>query len=120
MAQTTIHQLKEQDIVEMEVNGGSKIKFAQYISHPNIAAGFIRLGRGDEILEWPYWYEEVVYVTRGSGKITISPPPFTSGEPHDVKSGDLFYIGKGNKVTFQPKDEAFEFLYVTAPNAGVA
>ena len=24
MAQTTIHQLKEQDIVEMEVNGGSK------------------------------------------------------------------------------------------------
>src|SRR5438132_1183939 len=121
MAQaTTIHRLKEQDLAELELAGGSKVKFAQYIRYPNMAAGFIRLRRGEEIRDWPYWYEEVVYVTRGSGRITFSPPPFTSSESHEVKAGDLFYIGKANKVTFETKDEAFELLYITSPDSGVA
>jgi quercetin dioxygenase-like cupin family protein len=119
MTNTTIHRLKDQDIAAFDLGGGSKIKFAQYIKHPNMTAGFIRLGRGEEIRDWPYWYEEVVYVTRGTGRITVWPVPFVSSETHELKAGDLFYIGKATKVTFHGSDDSFEMLYVTTPDSGI-
>jgi len=119
MTNTTIHRLKDQDIAAFDLGGGSKIKFAQYVKNPNMTAGFIRLGRGEEIRDWPYWYEEVVYVTRGTGRITVWHVPFVSSETHELKAGDLFYIGKATKVTFHGNDDSFEMLYVTTPDSGI-
>ena len=53
------------------------------------------------IRDWVYWYHEFVYVTRGRGKVTLSAPPYTTPEVHNVKAGDFFTIPPGLKVTLE-------------------
>lgn len=114
-----VYRLAEKDLVEFKTDDGG-LKVARYIQTPDIRVGFARFEKGTNTValrNWPYWYGEVVYVTRGKGKITHSAPPFTSSEPHEVQPGDLFHISKGSKVTFEAlSDEPFEILYVAYPN----
>ena len=115
-----VYRLTEKDLADFKTGDGAG-KLAGYIKTPNMTAGFARFEKGTMTLRnWPYWYEEVVYITRGKGKITRSDAPFISSESHDVKPGDLFYIPKGSKITFEAvSDEPFELLYITHPDPGV-
>jgi len=115
-----VHRLTEKDLADFKTGDGAG-KLAGYIKTPSMTAGFARFEKGSMTLRnWPYWYEEVVYITRGKGKITRSDAPFISSESHEVKPGDLFYIPKGSKITFEAvSDEPFELLYITHPDPGV-
>jgi mannose-6-phosphate isomerase-like protein (cupin superfamily) len=110
----------EKDYEAFKTGAGSP-ELASHIETPNITAGFARFKPGEGSLrEWPYWYEEVVYVTAGKGKITVNDPPHTDPKAHSVGVGDMLHIGKGAKVTFEATgEESLEILYVTSPNPGL-
>ena len=76
-------------------------------------AGVHRFEKGETWLkEWPYWYHEFVYVTRGRGKITVSVPPYTTSESKNVKAGDLFTLAPSMKVSFEALgDDTFEIVW---------
>lgn len=115
-----VYHFSAKDLKPFETGGGNGMLVA-YIEQPDITAGMVRFEKGKyELKEWPYWYEEVLYVTRGKGKITISPAPQTHPEPHDVVVGDILYVPKGAKVSFEATtEEPFDLFYVTAPNPGL-
>jgi ethanolamine utilization protein EutQ (cupin superfamily) len=119
-AKSKVYRLTDKDYEEFKTGDGSG-KLVEYVKQPNMTAGFARFEKGGPGLRnWPYWYEEVVYITKGKGRITVSPPPHTNPEAHEMKVGDFLYIGKGSKVTFEGlSDEPFELLYVTTPNPGL-
>ena len=77
------------------------------------SAGINRYEKGKTwIRDWPYWYTEVVYVTRGHGKVTLSEPPYATSESTEVKAGDLFTIPKSMKVSFEALgDDVFEIVW---------
>jgi ethanolamine utilization protein EutQ (cupin superfamily) len=116
-----VYRLSERDLTEYKTSDGAG-KLAVCIKTPNITAGFTRFEKGTAtatLRNWPYWYDEVVYITRGKGKITHADPPFTSPEAHEVQAGDLLYIPKGSKVTFEAlSNEPFDLLYITHPDPG--
>lgn len=114
-----IYHLQEKDLTPFETGEG-KQKVVTYVNLPNVTAGFGLLEKGDAFRNWTYWYEEVVYVVRGRASFTVSLPPYTSQERNEIKSGDLFYIGKGHKVSIEPiGEEPFLALFVATPNPGV-
>lgn len=119
-AKTKVYHLADKDYKEFKTGDGAG-KLVEYVNTPNVTAGFARFEKGGLALRnWPYWYEEVVYITRGKGKITVNPAPHTNPEAHEMKVGDFLYIAKGSKVTFEGlSDEPFELLYVTTPNPGL-
>ena len=62
--------------------------------------------------DWTYWYQEVVYVIRGRGRITASLPPYTSSESYEVGSGDVFVVAPSTRVSMEALgDDVFEIFY---------
>ena len=94
----------------------------EYILRPNLVAGKSRLEKDKyELNEWPYWYEEILYVSRGKGEITLSTMPFTDPETREIGEGDFIYIAKGMKVSIAATtSEPMELIYIASPDPRAA
>ena len=78
-----------------------------------MGGGIQRFKKGTYALkDWTYWYQEVVYVIRGRGRITASLPPYTESESHDLSSGDVFVVAPSTRISIEALgDEVFEIFY---------
>ena len=115
MTSMKIHQFGERDLVDLPLADGFTVQLAQYIRHPNMAAGFVRLKRRRAIARLAVLVRRSdVRHERPCDARSLS--PYTSGESHNIKEGDLFYIPRSSKVSIQTQDESFDALYVTYPD----
>lgn len=105
------------DLQPFEYDKGT-VLIGQYITRPNLVAGKSRLEKDKyELNEWPYWYEEIVYVTRGKGEVTLSMPPFANPRTQVINEGDFIYIAIGMKVSIAATtEEPLELIYIASPD----
>jgi len=107
-----IFSVGEKDFRMFESPNG-KFPVAAPMDVPGMSGGIARLVKGEnELKDWTYWYPEVVYVTRGKGRVTGAAPPFNAPKIYDVSSGDFFFIPAGIRIGFEVlSDEPFEFFF---------
>jgi oxalate decarboxylase/phosphoglucose isomerase-like protein (cupin superfamily) len=79
----------------------------------SLAGGLARFVKGKtKLTNWTYWYDEVVYVVSGKGRVTAAAPPFDSPQTYDVGPGDFFTIVSSTRISFEAlTDEPFVFFY---------
>lgn len=106
-----VFSVRESDFEDMDSNG--PVMVAPMMSVPGMAGGIARLEKGrHKVSNWTHWYGEVVYVTRGSGNITASLPPFAESKTYHLNVGDFFYIPVSTRVSFEAtSQEPFEFFF---------
>ena len=106
-----VFSVSESDFEEAHFNGPSLI--APKMNVPGMTGGIARFEKGShKVSNWTHWYGEVVYVTRGSGDITASLPPFAQSKTYRVKVGDFLYIPVSARISFEgTSQEPFEFFY---------
>lgn len=106
-----VFSVSESDFEDMDSNG--PVMVAPMMSIPGMTGGIARLEKGrHKVSNWTHWYGEVVYVTRGSGNITASLPPFAESKTYHLNVGDFFYIPVSTRVSFEAtSQEPFEFFF---------
>ena len=106
-----VFSVSESDFEDMDSNG--PVMVAPMMSVPGITGGIARLEKGrHKVSNWTHWYGEVVYVTRGSGNLTASLPPFAESKTYHLSVGDFFYIPVSTQVSFEAtSQEPFEFFF---------
>lgn len=62
--------------------------FHTFLNKENIAAGILRLGPGDEDTQEPHESDEVYYVVKGDGFLTIN------GKDYPISEGMSYYVAK--------------------------
>lgn len=101
----------ENDFKEMDSNG--PVMVAPIMSVSGMTGGMARLEKGrHKVSNWTHWYGEVVYVTKGTGNLTASVPPFVDSKTYHLNVGDFFYIPVSTRVSFEAtSEEPFEFFF---------
>ena len=101
----------ESDFEEMDSNGS--VMVAPIMSVSGMTGGMARLEKGrHKVSNWTHWYGEVVYVTQGTGNLTVSRPPFVDSKTYHLNVGDFFYIPVSTRVSFEAtSEEPFEFFF---------
>ena len=106
-----VFSVSESDFEDMDSNG--PVMVAPIMSIPGMTGGIARLEKGrHKVSNWTHWYDEVVYVTRGTGNLTASVPPFVDSKTYHLNVGDFFYIPVSTRVSFEAtSQEPFEFFF---------
>jgi ethanolamine utilization protein EutQ (cupin superfamily) len=115
--ETAKAEMHPQNAADMKpfVVGNQTVIMSETVSHPNMTAGVARFKKGDHT-DCTYWWDEVIYSIKGSGKVTVSAPWFTESKSYILKPGDVMYLPKSTKVNFDGvNDEPWDVFYVTSP-----
>lgn len=108
-----IFRLNEKDFERVKTGFGNYL-VARYFNVPNknFSSGFFAVENGWPF-EWSYWYDEVLYVVKGEGKLSFSAPPlFDKTEVKEISHGNLTVIQKGSKIKFEcTSKEPLVFAY---------
>ena len=79
--------------------------FHTFINKENLAAGILRLEPGEEDTQDPHESDEVYYVIRGDGFLSIG------GKDHTVRDGMSYYVSKNVKHRFHGNSKELVVLY---------
>jgi ethanolamine utilization protein EutQ len=98
-------------------------KLYQYVDRPifvgdvldssnseTMSVGFYSNKRKGEQTEWVVTYDEALIVTKGA--LTVR---FADGAK-TAKAGEVIFLTKGTKVTYEAAEDATEAVYVTYPH----
>jgi mannose-6-phosphate isomerase-like protein (cupin superfamily) len=107
-----IHSVKDADFQVSKTPHGTA-NMAPVALPGWMGGGLQRFEKGKYALkDWTYWYHEVMYVTRGRGRITASLPPYTDSESYDVATGDMFVVAPSTRISIDALgDEVFEVFF---------
>lgn len=79
--------------------------FHTFLNKENIAAGILRLGPGEEDTQEPHESDEVYYVVKGDGFLTID------GKEYSVSEGMSYYVGKNIPHKFYGNKKELVVMY---------
>lgn len=79
--------------------------FHTFLNKENIAAGILRLGPGEEDTQEPHESDEVYYVVKGDGFLTID------GKEHSVSEGMSYYVAKKIPHKFHGNKKELVVMY---------
>lgn len=82
-----------------------KSYFHTFLDRKNIAAGILRLAPGEEDTQGPHASDEVYYVVRGNGILTVEE------KDHHVSPGMSYFVGKNMKHNFHGNTEELVVVY---------
>jgi oxalate decarboxylase/phosphoglucose isomerase-like protein (cupin superfamily) len=112
-----IYSASEKDFELNETANGSAFQAAM-LPGPGIvpgwgAGGIVRWEKGKtQLVDWTFFYTEVLYMISGRGKITASSPPFLSPQSYEVGPGEVVFIPIGMRGSFEAvSDEPWVFFY---------
>jgi mannose-6-phosphate isomerase-like protein (cupin superfamily) len=83
--------------------------YVEFLRVPAMSVGFYTLHAGGVDPQTPHREDEVYYVIRGRGAITIA------GRDYPVESGETIFVAKGVDHRFHSVTEPLELLVVFAP-----
>jgi mannose-6-phosphate isomerase-like protein (cupin superfamily) len=83
--------------------------YVEFLRIPAMSVGFYTLHAGGVDPQTPHREDEVYYVIRGRGAITIA------GRDHPVEAGETIFVGKGVDHRFHSVTEPLELLVVFSP-----
>ena len=64
-------------------------------------AGYCKYDLGDKLIDYTYWYDEVMYILDGEIKLTISYVPYLEKEQVVLSRGNMIYIPKSTRITHE-------------------
>jgi len=105
MKPTTLSQ------VEARRAAGSRL-YEEFLSVPDLSAGLYVLDAGAVDPQSPHTEDELYYVVRGRGRITVG------DEIHDVEPGSLVFVGADVPHRFHDISERLELLVAFGPAEG--
>lgn len=79
--------------------------FHTFLNKENIAAGILYLGPGDEDTQEPHESDEVYYVVKGDGFLTIN------GKDHVISEGMSYYVAKKISHKFHGNKKDLVVMY---------
>jgi mannose-6-phosphate isomerase-like protein (cupin superfamily) len=83
--------------------------YVEFLRIPAMSVGLYALHAGGVDPQTPHREDEVYYVIRGRGAITIA------GRDHPVEAGETIFVAKGVDHRFHSVTEPLELLVVFAP-----
>jgi mannose-6-phosphate isomerase-like protein (cupin superfamily) len=83
----------------------SDLYFHTFISNENLAAGILRLGPGEEDTQEPHEGDEIYYVVRGDGFLTVDK------KDYPVSDGMSYYVAKKTPHRFYGNKTELVVLY---------
>jgi mannose-6-phosphate isomerase-like protein (cupin superfamily) len=83
----------------------SNTYFHTFLNKENIAAGILRLGPGEEDSQEPHESDEIYYVVRGGGFLTID------GKEYSVSEGMSYYVAKKTPHKFHGNKKELVVMY---------
>lgn len=89
----------------LEKIGKSHAYFHTFINRPNIAAGVLRLERGEEDTQEPHESDEVYYVVKGDGFLKIA------GRDYEVSDGMAYFVAKNVEHKFHGNTSELVVVY---------
>jgi quercetin dioxygenase-like cupin family protein len=88
--------------------------YLEFIRTPALSAGLYVLGRGATDRQQPHTEDEVYYVVRGSGRVTVA------SETRDVAAGSVVFVGATVPHRFHDIVEELQIVVFFAPPEGSA
>jgi len=79
--------------------------FHTFLNKENIAAGILRLGPGEYDTQEPHESDEVYYIVKGDGFLTID------GKDYDVSEGMSYYVAKKIPHKFHGNKKELVVMY---------
>lgn len=75
-----------------------------------MSAGFARYERKGERNDWTLSYDEFLIITRGSFTVR------TEAGSKTARAGEVLYLPKGTRLSYEAAEDLTELVYVTYPN----
>jgi quercetin dioxygenase-like cupin family protein len=92
----------------------SRQPYLEFIRTPSLSAGLYVLGRGATDRQEPHTEDEVYYVVRGSGRVTVA------GETRNVAAGSVVFVAATVPHRFHDISEELEIVVFFGPPEGSA
>jgi mannose-6-phosphate isomerase-like protein (cupin superfamily) len=83
--------------------------YLEFINVPDLSVGLYVLAPGQPDLQQPHTEDEVYYVVRGSGQITVG------DEVRDVRTGSVVFVGTGVPHRFHDITEELVLFVAFGP-----
>lgn len=85
------------------VGGLGSLWVKRYIVPENksFLAGYCRYDPGDKLVDYTYWYDEVMYILDGELKLTISYVPYLEKKEVILTTDEMIYIPKSTRITHE-------------------
>jgi mannose-6-phosphate isomerase-like protein (cupin superfamily) len=99
------------DVILQRLRSGSS-PYREFIRKESLSVGLYVLPAGAVDRQKPHREDEVYYVTRGRGKVTVL------NETHNVGPGMVVYVGSGVEHYFHEIEEELQLLVFFAPAEG--
>jgi ethanolamine utilization protein EutQ (cupin superfamily) len=64
-------------------------------------AGYCKYDPGDRLIDYTYWYDEVMYILNGELRLSISYVPYLEKEEKVLKGGEMIYIPKSTRISHE-------------------
>lgn len=100
------------------VSGLGSLWVKRYIIPRNesFLAGYCKYDPGDKLVDYTYWYDEVMYILDGELRLTISYVPFLEKEEVVLTPGDMIYIPKSTRITHEShSNKPCKIIYFAVP-----
>jgi len=95
---------------------GSGMKRIATPSDKSLRAGFNKLGPGQKIRPWFFWYKEIWFVIAGTGTVKVYDKRTGEKKNTEIKARDFLYFPEGVRVeTTNTGNEDLYFLYCAVP-----
>jgi quercetin dioxygenase-like cupin family protein len=86
--------------------------YLEFIRTPSLSAGLYVLRPGAIDRQWPHTEDEVYYVVRGSGRVTVA------AETRDVAAGSVVFVAATVPHRFHDIAEELQIVVFFAPPEG--
>ena len=95
------------DLLERRAELGER--YLEFFGSAELSLGIYRLGAGEIDPQQPHTEDEIYYIVRGRGRISVS------GEDRAVCTGSVVFVGAGDVHRFHSIEDDLEMLVVFAP-----
>ncbi len=95
------------DLLELRAESGER--YLEFFESADLSLGIYRLAAGEMDPQQPHTEDEIYYIVRGRGQISVS------DEDRAVRPGSVVFVAAGDVHRFHSIEEDLEMLVVFAP-----